>query len=415
MEKAQNKEGCSPGSQLLNPDSRPQSGLSRLILHQFRNYQDLDLSIRDGPVILTGPNGAGKTNVLEAISFLSPGRGLRSIKLSQVTNLKKLNQDTSSPPSWAIAATVETDLGSVQLGTGLDYTASGNERRLIKINGQPAKSQASLTEWISVIWVTPQMDRLFLESASLRRKFIDRLVYALDPVHSERVHRYEHHMRERAHLLREGHYDPLWVSTLERYLAEDGVAIVVARHQVVKSLREAQRQEKGYPFPQFHAEMTGDVETWLENQPALAVEDLYTEKLKASRRHDGEVGGANIGPHRSDFQVHHLAKQLPAELCSTGEQKMLLLAVTLAFTRVQENYRTCPTVLLLDDVAAHLDDQHRLVLFQEICGPTRLPPQEGPRGLFQVWMTGTDRSAFQDLNGQAQFLTVHNATLTNGF
>lgn len=408
MQKFQSKENCSP-------DDLPMMGLSRLVLHQFRNYQGLDLVLQGGPIVLTGPNGAGKTNILEAISFLSPGRGLRSIKLSQVTNLKKLNQDGFNPPSWAIAATVETNFGSVQLGTGLDYTSAGNERRLVKINGQPAKSQATLTDWISVIWVTPQMDRLFMEAASVRRKFIDRLVYALDANHAARIHRYEHHLRERAHLLREGRYDPLWVDTLERHLAEDGVAIVVARQQVVKSLEEAQRQDKHFPFPQFQAEMKGEVETWAICQPALAVEDTYAKKLSLSRAHDGEVGGASIGPHRSDFQVHHLAKQLPAELCSTGEQKMLLLAVTLAFTRVQEHYRTCPAVLLLDDVAAHLDDQHRLILFQEICGPSKDSSEENSKGPFQVWMTGTDKSAFQDLNGQAQFLTVHNATLTNGY
>jgi DNA replication and repair protein RecF len=395
----------------INQQSRL-SGLSRLVLHQFRNYQELDLPLQSGPVVLTGPNGAGKTNILEAISFLSPGRGLRSIKLSQVANLKRFNQNPSGLPSWAIAATVETSFGSAQLGTGLDYTAAGSERRLVKINGEPAKSQASLTDWVSVIWVTPQMDRLFLESASTRRKFIDRLAYALDPTHAARVHRYEHHLRERAHLLREGRYDPLWVSTLERYLAEDGVAIVVARQQVVKSLREAQRQDKSYLFPQFHAEMKGEVETWAANQPALAVEDRYAEKLKTTRPHDG-AGGASTGPHRSDFQVHHLAKQLPAELCSTGEQKMLLLAVTLAFTRIQESYRSCPTILLLDDVAAHLDDQHRLVLFQEICHPLVALSHEDSKGPLQVWMTGTDRSSFHDLNGQAQFLTVHNATVMN--
>lgn len=414
-----NLNSCSLDLCSIAPDPSFWMGLSRLVLYQFRNYQELDISLQSGPIVLTGPNGAGKTNILEAISFLSPGRGLRSIKLSQVTNLRRLNQNASTSPSWAIAATVKTSFGSVQLGTGLEYTTTGNERRLVKINGQPAKNQASLTDWISVIWVTPQMDRLFLEGASTRRKFIDRLVYALDSNHAMRIHRYEHHLRERAHLLREGRYDPLWVSTLERYLAEDGVAIVVARDQVVKNLKEAQCQEKSYPFPQFQAEMTGEVETWLENQPALAVEDTYAEKLKTCRHHDGAVGGASIGPHRSDFQVHHLAKQLPAKLCSTGEQKMLLLAVTLAFTRVQENYRTCPAVLLLDDVAAHLDDQHRLILFQEICKPTnessKESSKEASKGPFQVWMTGTDKSAFQDLNGQAQFLTVHNATLTNGF
>ncbi len=408
---SKNSRSCSPEPGSLFPELLSLTGLSRLVLHQFRNYQELDLSLQSSLVVLTGPNGAGKTNILEAISFLSPGRGLRSIKLSQVTNLKKLNQHPSPVPSWAIAATLETNLGSVQLGTGLDYTATGNERRLIKINGQPAKAQASLTDWISIIWVTPQMDRLFLESASIRRKFIDRLVYALDPTHAVRIHRYEHHLRERAHLLREGRYDPVWVSTLERYLAEDGVAIVVARQQVVKSLEAAQRQDKSYPFPKFQAEMRGEVETWVQDQPALVVEDMCAEKLKTGRRHDGEAGGAGIGPHRSDFQVRHLAKHLPAELCSTGEQKMLLLAVTLAFTRVQENYRACPAVLLLDDVAAHLDDHHRLVLFQEICTPLKKSPTENPKGRFQVWMTGTDRSAFCSLNGQAQFLTVHNATL----
>jgi DNA replication and repair protein RecF len=384
-------------------------------LQQFRNYNDLDVTLEANTVVLTGPNGAGKTNILEAISFLSPGRGLRSIKLSQVTNLRKQNQSSANPSSWAIAATVEANLGSVQLGTGLDYTATGNERRLVKIDGQPAKSQAALTDWISVIWVTPQMDRLFMEAASTRRKFVDRLVYALDSTHSARTHRYEHHLRERAHLLREGRYDPLWVSTLERHLAEDGVAIVVARQHVVKILEGAQRQDKSYPFPQFLAEMKGDIEAMVENQPALAVEDAYAEKLKMGRSHDGEAGGASIGPHRSDFQVQHLAKQLPAELCSTGEQKMLLLAVTLAFARVQEGYRTCPAVLLLDDIAAHLDEQHRLILFQEICGLANNSDAKDSKGPFQVWMTGTDKSAFNDLNGQAQFLTVQNATLRNGF
>jgi DNA replication and repair protein RecF len=403
-----NKESSSPGPLGM-------VGLSRLVLQQFRNYNDLDVTLEANTVVLTGPNGAGKTNILEAISFLSPGRGLRSIKLSQVTNLRKQNQSSANPSSWAIAATVEANLGSVQLGTGLDYTATGNERRLVKIDGQPAKSQAALTDWISVIWVTPQMDRLFMEAASTRRKFVDRLVYALDSTHSARTHRYEHHLRERAHLLREGRYDPLWVSTLERHLAEDGVAIVVARQHVVKILEGAQRQDKSYPFPQFLAEMKGDIEAMVENQPALAVEDAYAEKLKMGRSHDGEAGGASIGPHRSDFQVQHLAKQLPAELCSTGEQKMLLLAVTLAFARVQEGYRTCPAVLLLDDIAAHLDEQHRLILFQEICGLANNSDAKDSKGPFQVWMTGTDKSAFNDLNGQAQFLTVQNATLRNGF
>jgi DNA replication and repair protein RecF len=390
-------------------------GLSRLALHQFRNYQDLDLKLETDIIVLAGPNGAGKTNILEAISFLSPGRGLRSVKLSQVTNLKMLNQNAMPPPLWAISATFETNQGQVQVGTGLEYTATGYERRLVKINGQAAKNQACLTDWASVIWVTPQMDRLFMEAASTRRKFVDRLVYALDTSHANRIHRYEHHLRERAHLLREGRYDPVWVTTLERHLAEDGVAIVVARQQVIKCIEEAQRQDKDYPFPQFRAQMKGEVESWIEGLPALTVEDMYAEKLRLKRNQDGEVGGASIGPHRSDLEVKHLAKQLPAELCSTGEQKMLILAVTLAFIRVQGSYRTGPTILLLDDVAAHLDDQHRLILFQEIRDPMMNSDGQDSSGSIQVWMTGTEKSAFQSLNSQAQFLTIHNAMLTNGY
>jgi DNA replication and repair protein RecF len=402
----QSKEHYSPGP-------LPSSGLSRLVLHQFRNYQDLELSIDSSIIVLTGPNGAGKTNILEAISFLSPGRGLRSVKLSQVTNLKKQDQDAPMPSSWAISATLENQVGSVQIGTGLEYTAGGNERRLVKVNGHLAKSQANLTDWISIIWVTPQMDRLFLEAASVRRKFIDRLVYAIDATHAARIHRYEHHLRERAHLLQEGRYDPLWLTTLERNIAEDGVAITIARQHVVKSLEDGQRNDKLYPFPQFKAEMKGEVESWAESMPALAVEDRYAEKLRLNRAHDGEVGSTGIGPHRSDFCVQYLAKQLPAELCSTGEQKMLLLAVILAFVRVQKHYRTCPTVLLLDDVAAHLDDQHRLILFQEINDPLKYSSEGESTGSFQVWMTGTEKSAFQYLNDQAQYLSVQNATLTN--
>lgn len=377
------------------------------MLQNFRNYQNLDLLLQGSPVILTGPNGAGKTNILEALSFLSPGRGLRSIKLSQVTNLAKRNQGEPYPATWAVAATVETAVGSVQLGTALDHTTTGQERRLIKINEQLAKNQAALTDWVSVIWLTPQMDRLFLEGAATRRKFMDRLIFALDSSHAERIHRYDHHLRERAQLLREGRYDSLWVSTLEQSIAEDGVAIVVARQQMTAMLTQAQRQGKDYPFPQFRGEMFGEAEEALATRPALAVEDLYKEKLKKCRPQDAEAGGASIGPHRSDFQVHHLAKQLPAELCSTGEQKMLLLALTLAFTQLQEEHRNCPTLLLLDEVVAHLDEQHRQVLFEEIC--------HSEKESFQIWMTGTEETAFQDLVGQAQFLTVHNATLTKGF
>jgi DNA replication and repair protein RecF len=377
------------------------TGLVRLALYNFRNYHNLDLAITGSPVVLTGSNGAGKTNILEAVSFLSPGKGLRGVKLSQITRLQ------SSETMWSISATLDTAYGSVQLGTGLDYAPTGKERRLVRINAQPVKNQACLTDYVSVIWVTPQMDRLFLDGASGRRKFIDRIIYALDFTHAQRLHRYEHHLRERTHILRQGQYDRIWIATLERYLAEDGVAIVAARDQGIKSLAEGQCTDINYPFPQFQASMNGEVESWLENEPALAVEDKYAHKLSLARSQDCEAGGASIGPHRSDFIVHHLAKELPAELCSTGEQKMLLLAITLAYAKVQESYRSCPTILLLDEVIAHLDEQHRLVLFEQLC-------QSGKVN-FQVWLTGTHAQPFEKLANEAQFLNIHNATLVNRY
>ena len=376
-------------------------GISRIGLHQFRNYETLDLAIQGQTIILTGPNGVGKTNILEAISLLSPGRGLRGAKLSEITSLPGLKQNR--PATWAVAATLETPLGSTQVGTALNYTASGQERRLVKINGHLAKNQASLTESLNIIWVTPQMDRLFLDGASTRRKFIDRLLYALDPSHAERIHRYDHHLQERAHLLKERSYDPVWLSTLERHMAEDGVAIVVARDQKVKKLVAAQRTEKNCPFPDFQATMAGEIETWLEGRPALAVEDRYAETLKVSRRQDAERGGASLGPHRSDFIVHHANKQFPADLCSTGEQKMLLLAVTLAFTRLQTLEPLQPILLLLDEVAAHLDATHREALFEEICYPAK--------DYFQVWMTGTEDMSFQFLKGKGQFFKLQKVSL----
>jgi DNA replication and repair protein RecF len=373
-------------------------GLSRLVLENFRNYRCLDLSFAQDPVVLVGANGAGKTNILEAISFLSPGRGLRGIKLSQATMIQ-----SGQNQGWKVAAILQDLQGDVTLGTGLEMVDIGRERRIVKINGELARSQSALTDYIGMTWLTPQMDHFFLEPASIRRKFLDRLIFAFDPSHSERVYRYEYTLRERSLLLREGNYDVLWVKTLEEKLANDGVAIAAARVQMVNQLSSVRPCENVQLFPAFEMVVSGDIEGWLETMPAVAVEDRFASVLADSRAVDAVAGGASIGPHRSDLKVKHLDNELAAEVCSTGEQKMLLLAIVLTFARLCSLLQSRTTILLLDDVASHLDQHHRMVLFQEICD----------LGL-QVWLTGTDVSIFRELSGRAQFFTINHATLTRG-
>lgn len=376
-------------------------GVSRLVLQEFRSYSDLNLSIKPESVVLIGDNGAGKTNILEALSFLSPGRGLRNAKLSHVGNVQ-----ASPQKPWAVAIDLSLEEGTATLGTGLTFTANGSEKRLLKINGAPAKSQATLTDWLSVVWVTPQMDRLFLEATSARRKFVDRLVYALDFTHAERIHRYDHHLRERSLLLREGRGDPSWLSALEENLSADGVSICVARRHLIESITQSQEKDLSYPFPRFKAEMVGDLELWLDTLPALAVEEKIRDHLARSRQSDAQTGGACVGPHRSDLRTHHLGNNMPAEFCSTGQQKILLLALILAFIKVRSQQQSTCGLLLLDDVMEHLDHYHRTVLFQEIHSSGI------SNHTLQTWMTGTDPKIFQDFLSHAQGIMVGNSTLT---
>jgi DNA replication and repair protein RecF len=381
-------------------------GVTRLFLQNFRNYSYQDFGINSSVIILHGENGAGKTNVLESLSFFSPGRGLRNSKLSQVTNLKSLDL-SGTLPSWAVSIDLETDHGSMTLGTGIDLTSSGSEKRIVKVNVTVVKSQAELTEWLGVIWITPHHDRLFLEASSVRRKFIDRLIYAIDPTHAERVHRYEHYLKERSLLLREGRWDPAWLSVLEGKMAEVGVAICVSRQQLLQKIQLCQNLDRDYPFPRLFCSMVGELEKWLEDHSALTVEDLFKERLAQSRSQDAESGGASTGAHRSDMVVKHVTKNMPADLCSTGEQKMLLLGFILAFIRVRYHYQSTCCLLLFDDIVAHLDDYHRTVLFQEITASGI------SNHTLQTWMTGTDIMAFTELQRQAQFVTVSHSTLMN--
>jgi len=387
-------------------------GVTRLALTDFRNYRSARVDLATGPVVLTGPNGAGKTNLLEAVSVLSPGRGLRNARLGDFDRrpaddlANDLGNDNDNPvswpASWAVAATIETRRGSVKIGTGRD--PAGGERRVVRIDGETARGQAALGEVIGITWLTPQMDRLFIEGPSARRRFLDRLVLGLDPAHAARVSAYEHAMRERSRLLRPtdrgGPADATWLDALDEVMAAQGVAVAAARRDAVERLDAACAAAAG-PFPRARLSLAGTVEAWLDDLPALAAEDRFRAALRDGRAVDALAGGATVGPHRSDLAVTHADKGVPAEGLSTGEQKALLISIVLAHARLQRQTRGEPPLLLLDEVAAHLDAARRDALFAALLGLES-----------QVWLTGTDAALFAPLRGTARFLSVSDGTLS---
>jgi DNA replication and repair protein RecF len=364
--------------------------VTRMRLTDFRSYRRGEYDGDTRPVVLTGPNGAGKTNLLEAVSFLAPGRGLRQARLSDV------DRRSDGVAGWAVAATVTGDGGPVDIGTGREQD---QQRRSVRVNGAPASGQGALSDYVSVVWLTPQMDRLFLDGASARRRFLDRLVFGFDTAHAGRVSAYEHAMRERLRLLKTGRFDDAWLSALEGTMAERGVAIAAARRDMAHRLSRACAHGTG-PFPRAGIAAVGEVESWLDDGPALAAEDRLRDGLSRTRRADAESGRTATGPHRSDFSVWHLEKDMPADQCSTGEQKALLIAVVLADARLQAAERGAAPLLLLDEVAAHLDAEKRHTLFVEILTLGA-----------QAWLTGTDRATFAELEQHAQFFRVAAATL----
>jgi DNA replication and repair protein RecF len=376
-------------------------GVTRLVLTDFRNYRALRLDLDPGPVVLTGPNGAGKTNLLEALSFLAPGRGLRNARLGDIDR-RADGASEASGAGWAVAATLVARRDELRIGTGRDV--AGGERRTVRIDGEPAKGQATLAERLGVLWLTPQMDRLFIESPGGRRRLMDRLVLGLDPAHAARVARYEQALRERSRLLRPaaqgGPADAAWLGALEEVMAAEGVAVAAARRDVVERLDRGGAVTQD-AFPRARLAVLGTVEGWLDAMPALAAEEQFRRALAAGRIADALSGGAAIGPHRSDLAVTHAEKGIAAETASTGEQKALLISILLAQTRLQRAVRGEPPLLLLDEVGAHLDGTRREALFALLAG------LDG-----QAWFTGTDAALFAPLRGAARFLSVADGALT---
>ena len=359
-------------------------------LRQFRCYAALRLKLDADVVVLHGPNGAGKTNLLEALSFLSPGRGLRRARLAEATR-------HGAGDGWAVAARLTTPYGPLDVGTGV---MGDGERRVVRIDGQNASGPAALAERLGVQWLTPQMDRLFLEGPGPRRRFLDRLVFGFDPGHARRVSDYDRALRERARLLREAIGDAAWLTALEAEAAAQGVAIAAARRQALARLERALcEDDSGFPRPTLA--LAGTVEAWLERLPAVDAEHRLAETLRQSRGRDREAGGAAEGPHRSDLEVRHAGNGVAAAQCSTGEQKALLVAIVLASARIEAARRGVAPLLLLDEVPAHLDGRRRAELYEQVAALGG-----------QSWLTGTDAGLFQPLRGQARFLAVREAHVT---
>lgn len=372
--------------------------LTKLHLTDFRCYDSAVIDdVSSGAIVLYGPNGAGKTNVLEAVSLLTPGRGLRGARIPEIQRAEM----SPSRNGWAVSATAETFYGSVKIGTGRDVET---DKRVVRINGEPAKSQAALAEYLSVVWLTPQMDGLFIDSAGARRRFLDRLVFAFDPGHAGRVTRYENAMAQRAKILKEQERpDSTWLEGLEKGMAETGVAVAAARLELVRRLQkscDSVAPEDGFYFPRARVGMLGTVEELLSRVPAVEAEEMFRYQLRETRERDAQTGGAATGPHRSDLSVFHAEKDMPAAQGSTGEQKALLIGLILAHARLIAAERGAPPILLLDEVAAHLDEDRRAGLYRIL---------NGLGG--QVWLTGTDAALFDRIGEGAQFMEVREARI----
>jgi DNA replication and repair protein RecF len=370
------------------------SHITRMTLTRFRSYEALRLDADATPVVLTGANGAGKTNLLEAVSLLSPGRGLRGAKISEMMRVPKKEEGATG--SWGVAALVETKTGTRRIGTG--GRAEEGERRAVRID-ETARAQSALAEAVAISWLTPAMDRLFVEPAGARRRFLDRLVYGFDPAHAARVQRYEQAVRERAKLLELGQHRA-WLTGIETVLAETGIAVAAARLALVHHLDAVCAANTDSFFPAPGLALEGDIIGALKEHPALTVEEQYRRSLFENRVTDAAAGRLTHAAHRNDLIVTYKEKQIPAALCSTGEQKALLISLILAHAALVEGRRGEKPILLLDEITAHLDEARRDALLDRLAA----------LGI-QAWLSGTDAGAFSVLREKAQFFTVNNGSL----
>lgn len=386
-------------SDITSQDAHARLWVERIALTGFRNYASATLEPGPDPVVLVGANGAGKTNLLEAVSLLAPGQGLRGAPFVDLAR--------SGTPGWSVAAKVHTAIGSIDIGTGVQPTPGSPERtgRIVRIDGEAKSGSGVLADYVEMVWVTPAMDGLFTGPASERRRFLDRLILCFDPSYRTRAGRFDRAMASRNRLLAEGASGNSQLEGFEIVMAETGVAIAAARAEAVAAIAAViaarRAREPDGLFPWSDVALEGALERDLSTRPAVDVEDSYVRVLRQTRERDRAAGRTLDGPHRSDLIVGHGPKAMPARLCSTGEQKALLLGLVLAHAQlVAERRDGLAPILLLDEISAHLDEARRGALFAEIL---RLGAQ--------AWMTGTDVSSFSALARSAQFRRVDNGAL----
>jgi DNA replication and repair protein RecF len=394
----------------MNAESRPVPARSqalaapavrRLILADFRSYGALDLALKAQMVVLTGENGAGKTNVLEALSLLSPGRGLRRAELADCARI-------GGRGGFAVSVEIETLGARVQLGVGLDPPEEDDgddkQARRFRIDRAAAPSARALADHLRLVWQTPAMDQLFLAPAGERRRFLDRLVVVVDPDHGARVNALDRGLRNRNRLLEEGAANRRWMEAAEREVAELAIAVAAARHDTVARLAALiladKTEDQLFPFAELA--LVGDIEALVASMPALAAEDRYRVMLADNRSRDAAAGRTLIGPHTSDLVVRHGPKQLEARQCSTGEQKALLTGLVLAHAHLVAASSGIAPIVLLDEIAAHFDRKRRAALFDELASLG-----------CQVWMSGADDAPFTELAHRAQILRVTPGRITS--
>lgn len=388
----------------LNEITQEKSGVTRLTLSDFRNYRNLRIEANIAPIIITGENGSGKTNILEAISFLTPGRGLRSAKLADIKRILPPEEEILNiNGGWSVAAEILKNNEEYLIGTGTQKSFREDteedeiknfERRIVKINQQKITQQSELGKYMSAIWVTPQMDRLFLGGTQPRRSFLDRLVYAFDLEHAKRTANFEHLYRQWFQILKTGHADEHWLQSVETDMASLGVAIAAARRELIARLNTFIEHEPDDIFPDVRLELDGTIEKMLDTLPAVRVEQFYIELL-AKQRHNVLYNDYVDGVNRTDFKVYFKKKNMPAELCSTGEQKALLVSIILAQTKCQILDKGFAPILLLDEVTTHLDDKKRDALLLKIASLH-----------LQAWITSTESQNFAAIQNISQFLEV---------
>jgi DNA replication and repair protein RecF len=383
------------------PASASRIWVERVQLTDFRNYASLSLSVGPAPVVLTGANGSGKTNLLEALSLLTSGQGLRRAPYPELARVGR--------PSWAVAARLVTPLGPVDLGTGLSPEAgAGRGGRIVRIDGETQPGSGALADHVEMVWLTPAMDGLFTGPASDRRRFLDRLISGLDPNYRSLLGQFERAMQQRNRLLADEVRDTARFEGFERIMAEAGVAVAAARVVAVAELSSAigarRDASHGTLFPWAELALVGTLEAALAARAAIDVEDDYGSLLARERERDRAAGRTLEGPHRSDLMVGHGPKEMPAKVCSTGEQKALLVGLVLAHCDLVGQRRDgLAPILLLDEIAAHLDPLRRAALFEEVVTLGS-----------QAWMSGTDPDAFAALQNRAQFHRVEEGRVEPG-